>query len=120
MGPNNYLLSLVIEKIRGKRADEAITEEIMNPLHFASTAWARCPQNHTIGSSGAYMTARDMVKLAWLYQNYGVYQGIRIISEKWVKLTEKEQYDLYPLRQSGFWGKGGLNGQMQCSTAKKG
>ncbi len=116
----HYLLSLIVEKIRGKRADEAITEEILNPLHFASTAWARCPQNHTIGSSGAYMTARDMVKLAWLYQNYGVYQGTRIISEEWVKLTEKEQYDLYPLGQSGFWGKGGLNGQMTMFNREKG
>ena len=108
----HYLLSLVIEAITGKRADEAITEQILNPLHFASTAWARCPQNHTIGSSGVYMSARDMVKLAWLYQNNGVYQGTRIISEEWVSLVEKEQYDLYPLEQSGFWGKGGMNGQM--------
>lgn len=102
----------MIEKIAGKRADEAITEKILIPLQFASTAWARCPQNHTIGSSGAYMAARDMVKLAWLYQNYGVYHGTQIISEEWVELTKKEQYDLYPLGNSGFWGKGGMNGQM--------
>ncbi len=116
----HYLLSLMIEAITGKRADEIITEQILNPLHFASSAWARCPQNHTIGSSGAYMTARDMVKLAWLYRNCGVYQGTRIISEEWVKLTEKEQYDLYPLGQSSFWGKGGLNGQMTMFNREKG
>ena len=115
----HYLLSLIIENIRGKRADEAITEEVLNPLHFASTAWARCPQNHTIGSSGAYMTARDMVKLAWLYQNHGIFQGTRIISEEWTKLTEKEQFDLYPLEQSGFWGKGGMNGQMTMFNREK-
>ena len=115
----HYLLSLVIEAITGKRADEAITEQILNPLHFASTAWARCPQNHMIGSSGTYMSARDMVKLAWLYQNNGVYQGTRIISEEWVRLTEKEQYDLYPLEQSGFWGKGGMNGQMTMFNREK-
>lgn len=108
----HYLLSMVIENVLGKRADEAITEEILNPLHFASSAWARCPQNHTIGSSGAFMTARDMVKLAWLYQNHGNYQGTQIISKEWVDLTENEQYDLYPLEDSGFWGKGGMNGQM--------
>lgn len=115
----HYLLSLIIEKILGKKADEAITEKILNPMQFASTAWTRCPQNHTIGSSGAYMTARDMVKLAWLYQNHGIYQGKRIISEKWVKLTEKEQFDLHPLEQSGFWGKGGLNGQMTMYNREK-
>ena len=65
------------------------------------------------------MSARDMVKLAWLYQNNGVYQGTRIISEEWVRLTEKEQYDLYPLKQSGFWGKGGMNGQMTMFNREK-
>lgn len=115
----HYLLSLVIENLTGKRADEAITEKILNPLQFASSAWARCPQNHTIGSSGAYMTARDMVKLAWLYQNYGIYSENQIISQEWVKLSEKEQYDLHPLGNSGFWGKGGLNGQMTMFNREK-
>lgn len=116
----HYLLSLAIEKITGKRADEAITDQILNPLGIASSAWARCPQNHTIGSSGAYMTARDIVKLAWLYQNYGVWAGTRIISEDWVRLAETEQYDLYPLGPSGFWGKSGLYGQMTMFSRAKG
>ena len=66
------------------------------------------------------MTARDMVKLACLYQNYGAYQETQIVSEGWVKLTKKEQYDLYPLGQSGFWGKGGLYGQMAMFNREKG
>lgn len=114
----HYLLSLVIEAVTGKRADEAITERILNPLHFASTSWARCPRNHTIGSSGAYMRARDIVKLAWLYQNFGIYQGNRILSASWVRLAEKEQYDLYPC-SLGFWGKGGMNGQMTAFNRER-
>ena len=60
-----------------------------------------------------------MVKIAWLYQNYGVYHGTQIISKEWVELTEKEQYDLYPLENSGFWGKGGMNGQMTMFNREK-
>ena len=115
----HYLLSLVIEKVTGKRADEIITEMILNPMQFASSAWARCPLNHTIGASGSYMSARDMVKLAWLYQNYGEFQGMQIISREWAELTEKEQYDLYPLEGSAFWGKGGMNGQMTMFNRKE-
>lgn len=116
----HYLLSLIIEKITGKRADEVITEKILTPLSFASTAWARCPMNHTIGASGSYMTARDMVKLAWLYQNYGEYKGISIISREWAERVQKERYDLYPLAGSDFFGKGGMNGQMTMFNRKKG
>lgn len=115
----HYLLSLVIEKITGKTADEMITERILNPMHFANTAWARCPMNHTIGASGAYMRAKDMVKLAWLYQNYGNYQGNQIISRDWVEKVQYEQYDLYPLENSDFWGKAGMNGQMTMYNRKR-
>lgn len=115
----HYLLSLVIEHRTGRRADEAITERILSPLHFASTAWARCPRNHTIGSSGAYMSARDMVKLAWLYQNNGVYEGTRILSEDWVRQAERSHYDIYPIGRTGFLGKGGMNGQMAMYRRKE-
>ena len=115
----HYLLSRVIEKKCGMRADEAITEFLLNPMGFSVTAWARCPGNHTIGSSGSFMTAKDMVKLALLYRDQGVFGGRRIVSEEWVHLAEKEEYDLYPLG-GGFYGKGGLYGQMTMFSREKG
>lgn len=66
------------------------------------------------------MTARDMVKLAWVYQNYGEYNGITIISREWSELVRKEQFDLYSLKDSSFYGKGGLNGQMVMFSREKG
>lgn len=108
----HYLLSHIIEKVTGKKADEVIGERILKPLHFASTAWARCPMNHTIGSSGTYMSSYDMVKIAWLYQNYGVYEGIQIVSKEWTEMVQREEFDLYSIENSGFYGKGGLYSQM--------
>ncbi len=108
----HYLLSRVITRITGLAADEAINQAILRPLRFQPTVWQRCPYNYTIGSSGAFMRASDMVKLGWLYQNDGEYQGKRIVSQEWIRLAEEEQYDLYPVEQTGFIGKGGMCGQM--------
>ena len=61
-----------------------------------------------------------MVKLAWLYQNGGVYEGRRILSEEWVNQVIDRQYELAPLREGSQWiGKAGMNGQMICFSAQK-
>lgn len=115
----HYLLSLVIEKITGKPAQESISEEILTPMGFSSVAWTSCPRHHTIGSSGAYLSAKDTVKLAWLYLNHGIYQGKRIISQEWVQLVEDGQFDLYPVADTAFVGKAGLFGQMTMFDRKR-
>lgn len=108
----HYLLSRVITSLTGKPADVVIEEEILRPLSFGPCAWARCPKGYTIGSSGLYARAADLVKLAGLYLGDGMHRGQRIVSKDWVRLAERERYDLYPCRGTGFVGKGGMNGQM--------
>ncbi len=108
----HYLLSRVISQITQRPADEMIRERIGIPLQFSPCAWQRCPQGYTIGSSGAFVRAQDLVKLAGLYLNRGEFFGQRFLSESWVKLAEANRWDLYPLRQGDFIGKAGINGQM--------
>ena len=108
----HYLLSLAVEAITGERAEDGIKKELLEPLGFSYTAWTSCPRNHTIGSSGLYLTAKDMVKLPWLYLNRGIFEGTRLVSQSWVEQVMVREFDLYPLDKSGWWGKGGLNGQM--------
>lgn len=108
----HYLLSLAIEYITGAPADNWIRQRLLQPLHFRPTAWTRCPNNHTIGATGAYMRADDMVKLGWLYVHRGRFDGVPIVSEVWEDTVEQENFDFYPVKGSSFWCKSGMNGQM--------
>lgn len=115
----HYLLARIIREITGREADEVILEQILRPLQFQPSAWKRCPQNHTIGATGAVMCAEDMVKIAWLYMNHGVYGERRIISRDWVELSEREEFDLYPQTGTDFIGKAGMRGQMTMYNRKE-
>ncbi|MCD8354966.1 MAG: beta-lactamase family protein [Clostridia bacterium] len=115
----HYLLSLVIEQITGMPADDFIRESILCRLDFQHTAWTRCPLNHTVGATGAYMRAADMVKLGWMYVNNGKYDDKHILSEGWTRQMEKEKFDFYPVKGSSFFRKGGMNGQMLLYSREK-
>lgn len=115
----HYLLSLIIEQITGMPADDWIRQNLLQKLDFQHTAWTRCPQNHTIGATGAYMRADDMVKLGWLYVNEGYIDGIPLVSEAWVDIMEQESFDFYPIKGTTFRCKSGMNGQMLLYSREK-
>lgn len=115
----HYLLSLMVEHITGAPADDWIRQKLLQPLHFHPTAWTRCPNNHTIGATGAYMRADDIVKLGWLYMNRGQLDGIPLVSESWADVMEQENFDFYPVKGSSFRCKGGMNGQMLLYSREK-
>lgn len=108
----HYLLSLAVEQITGMPADDFIRREVETALDIPHTAWTRCPRNHTVGATGAYMRAEDMAKLGWLYANGGVYDGRRVVSAQWADTVERERFDFYPVKGTPFFCKGGMNGQM--------
>ena len=109
---------MITEKT-GHPADEEIRLRILNPLGFQPAAWFRCPQNYTIGATGAFTRAEDLVKLGYLCLKGGVYEGRRIVSKEWVRLCESRQYDLYPVENTSFIGKGGMYGQMLMYSHEK-
>lgn len=115
----HYLLSLVVECITGAPADDWIRQKLLQPLHFQHTAWTRCPKNHTIGATGAYMRGEDMVRLGWLYVNQGKLDGTSLVSKAWVDMMEQESFDLYPVKGTSFRCKGGMNGQMLLYSREK-
>ena len=115
----HYLLSLVVECITGAPADDWIRQKLLQPLHFQHTAWTRCPKNHTIGATGAYMRGEDMVRLGWLYVNRGKFGGTSLVSKAWVDMMEQESFDLYPVKGTSFRCKGGMNGQMLLYSREK-
>lgn len=115
-----YLLGRAIHALSGETMDQFLMKRLTAPLHFSEVAWSLCPHGHPIAGTGLYVQAKDMVKLAWLYQNGGVYEGRRILSEEWINQVIDRQYELAPLREGSQWiGKAGMNGQMICFSAQK-
>lgn len=106
-----YLLSRVVSEASGERLDAFLGRRLLRPMRFREAAWSRCPLDHPIGATGLYIGAQDMVKLAALYMQEGVWEGRQLLSGNWVQMAVERQYELHPLGESGLIGKGGMYGQ---------
>lgn len=113
-----YLLSRLVSKVTGERADSFLMRRLFRPMGFKEMAWSHCPMDYPMGATGLYVSAGDMVKLGALYLNGGVYGGKRYLSREWCALAESKPFELYPLGD-GLIGKGGMYGQMVLYSPEK-
>jgi len=114
-----YLLGRVVHAVSGETMDRFLMKHLILDMDFSEIAWSMCPHGHPIAGTGLYVRAKDMVKLAWLYMNGGVYNGKRLLSEEWVRQVLERQYELAPVKPgSHIIGKGGMHGQKICFSAK--
>ncbi|MEE1199500.1 MAG: serine hydrolase domain-containing protein [Christensenellales bacterium] len=106
-----YIASRLVARATGETVDRLLQTPMFSVMDFREAAWSRCPQGYPIGATGLYITARDMVKLGWLYVNEGRYGQTRILSRDWVCTVLNRGYEFHPMGD-GWYGKGGMNGQM--------
>ena len=107
-----YLLARVAEKLTGMRLDTFLWQHIFKPFGVREVAWSCCPMGHTMGATGLYLHARDVVKLGILYRDGGVYDGRRLLSSEFVETALTKGFELRPREGTATWGKSGSCGQM--------
>lgn len=114
-----YLLSRLVSAVSGEKLDVFLNRRLFQPLKFQEAAWSHCPKDYPMGATGLYISATDMVKLGALYMEGGVWQGKRILSEKWVHRAIGHEYELRCRTASGLIGKGGMYGQQLLFNPEK-
>lgn len=111
-----YLLSCIVEKVAGMPMDMFLQQNMFKKVGITSFAWDRCPKGHTMGATGLYIPTMAMLKLGILYLNKGVWQGERVLSEKWVQMATVKSSEMADIPTAfGFWM--GENGNYHCGGA---
>ena len=82
---DSILAGRMVEKAVGKHLGEYLYERLFSRLGQGWPLWENCPMGHPIGGGGMHMSISDMLKLGQVYLAEGLWQGERIVSEKWVK-----------------------------------
>lgn len=106
-----YLLSRIISGASGQKCQDFMLENLLKPLGFRQWATAVCPAGHMIGGGGFFTRADDMAKLPYVYVNGGVYDGKRILSERWTRMAVENHYALDEHGSTGAYYKTGAKGQ---------
>jgi CubicO group peptidase (beta-lactamase class C family) len=82
-----FILSEVLQKTTGLRADHYAQEKLFGPLGITDAEWVYSPLNVPQTGGGLRLSSRDLLKIAQLYLNGGSWQGRRIIDENWVRAS---------------------------------
>ncbi|MBQ8885678.1 MAG: serine hydrolase [Clostridia bacterium] len=91
VGP--YLAGIIIQRRAGCSLIDYLTPRLFEPLSIKRPTWETDPLGNSFGSSGLMLTLSEFHKFGLLYLNKGVWNGKRLISEKWIEESTKKQYE---------------------------
>ena len=97
----SQLLAEIIAISTGMPLVELAKQELFAPLGIGDFTWWES-NGHALAGSGIKMLMGDMLKFGELYLNGGVYEGQRILSEKWVQETFIPRHTSYDMREYGY------------------
>ena len=88
---NSFMLSAIVTKLTGRTLFDFLDDRLFAPLGIKQIFWEASPKGITKGGWGMFITQEDAAKLGQLYLQKGVWNGRRILSEKWVEEATKAQ-----------------------------
>jgi len=77
--------------------------ELFNKIGMPDAVFEVDPSGTRVGSSYLYATARDYARFGLLFENDGIFNGVRILPEGWVKYTTSSASASNGLYGSFFW-----------------
>ncbi len=84
---NTYVLSRIVCKISGKTLTGLLDERLFRPLHIEKYFWEKSADGVEKGGWGLYLSCEDWAKLGLMMLSGGVFEGKRILSQRWVNLS---------------------------------
>ncbi len=81
---NSYILARIVSRITGMSLTDFLTVKLFNPLNIRNVFWEVGPEGVEKGGWGIHLSAESWAKIGIMMLEKGVYNGERILSEKWV------------------------------------
>jgi CubicO group peptidase (beta-lactamase class C family) len=86
-----FLLGELLGRVTGERLDRFARTALFAPLGIGRVEWVFSPLGLPQAGGGLRMTTTDLLKVAQLYLDGGVWQGKRIIADGWVRRSLSPQ-----------------------------
>lgn len=83
------LLSYAIQARTGRTLASLTEELLFEPLGIDDTYWQENVDGVTLGAHGLWIRARDLAKIGQLVLNKGRWEGVRIVSEDWIRTSTR-------------------------------
>ena len=80
----SYMLSAIVTRVTGQTIYDFLKPRLFDPLGITNIRWDVGPDGINPGGNGISFTTADGLKLGILHAQRGLWQGQRILSERWV------------------------------------
>ena len=90
---NSYILARIVIKLTGKSLTEFLDERLFGPLYITNRFWEKSAEGFEKGGWGLYLSAESWAKIGYMMLSGGVFEGKRILSERWIAESHKRQVD---------------------------
>ena len=97
-----FILSEIIQKTTGERTDKFAQEKLFAPLGIGDVQWVYSPLNIPQTGGGLRLTSPDLLKIAQLYLNGGVWNGKRIVDAPWVQASTAPHAQIDDTTEYGY------------------
>ncbi len=81
----SYMLSAIIQQLTGQTILAYLTPRLLQPLGIEGADWETDPQGINTGGYGLRLKTEDIAKFGQLYLQKGIWNGKRLLPEKWVQ-----------------------------------
>ena len=78
-------LGVLLQRALKEPVDQFAQRTLFAPLEISKMAWGFQPDGTAMTGGGLQLRSRDLLKIAQLYLNDGVWNGKRVLSDAWVK-----------------------------------
>jgi CubicO group peptidase (beta-lactamase class C family) len=97
-----FVLSEVLQRATGLRADNYAAEKLFGPLGITDEQWVYSPLSIPQTGGGLRLTSAELLKIAELYRNRGIWQGKRIVDEAWVTVSTQPHAQIDDETEYGY------------------
>ncbi len=81
----SYMLAAIVQKVTGQTVEDYLTPRLFEPLGIAQHPWHESKEGVDLGDGGLLLTTEDLAKFGQLYLQHGMWNGRRLLPERWVK-----------------------------------
>ncbi len=113
------IITLVMEKVTGKRLADIISDEIWQPIGAEAIASFTIDRTgFALGDGGFNACLRDFARFGLLWANHGMASGKRLISENWIEETRTGDATLFHQPYTDILPMGAYRNQFWLKQAK--
>jgi CubicO group peptidase (beta-lactamase class C family) len=91
---NSHILSGVAQELSGQTTFELVQSQVFKPIGIARADWSAAPEGVTYGGGDLRLLPADLARIGLLYLHRGVWNGRRVLPEKFVEAAGSEHVDL--------------------------